>query len=62
MVIFPTKVSFQYAEQCINNVLMLKTFVDSIKPLWQVLAGVGTAELRKICQVCIEPEHDVSMC
>ena len=50
----PTKANFQYAEQCINNVLMLKAFVDSIKPLWQALAGVGSGELQKIRQVFAE--------
>jgi DNA mismatch repair protein MSH4 len=53
-VIIPTKVNFHYAEQCINNVLMLKAFVDSIKPLWQALAGVGSGELQKIRQVFVE--------
>jgi hypothetical protein len=53
-VIIPTKVDFQYAEQCINNVLMLKAFVDSINPLWQALVGVGSGELQKIRQVFVE--------
>jgi hypothetical protein len=53
-VIIPTKVNFQYAEQCVNNVLMLKAFVDSIKPLWQALAGVGSGKLQKIRQVFVE--------
>jgi hypothetical protein len=38
-------------EQSVNNVLMLKTFVDSIKPVWQALTGVGSEELQKIRQV-----------
>ena len=52
--IIPTKVNFQYAEQCINNVLMLKAFVDSIKLLWQALEGAGSGELQKIRQVFVE--------
>ena len=51
LVIIPTKVNFQYAEQCINNVLMLKAFVDPIKPLWQALAGASSGDLQKIRQV-----------
>jgi DNA mismatch repair protein MSH4 len=54
LVIVPTKVSFQYAEQCINHILMLKAFIDNIKPIWQALAGAGSAELQKIRQVCVE--------
>jgi DNA mismatch repair protein MSH4 len=50
-VILPTKANFQYAQQCINNVLMLKAFVDSIKPLWQALAGASSGDLHKIRQV-----------
>lgn len=53
LVILPTKVNFQYAEQCINNILMLKAFVDSIKPLWQALAGASSRDLQKIRQVHI---------
>lgn len=49
----PKRLDFQYMEQSVNNVLMLKSFVDSIKPVWQVLAGVGSAELQKIREVCI---------
>jgi DNA mismatch repair protein MSH4 len=52
-VILPTKANFQYAQQCINNVLMLKAFVDSIKPLWQALAGASSGDLQKIRQVCM---------
>jgi hypothetical protein len=48
------KANFQYAEQRINNVLMLKAFVDSIKPLRQALAGAGSGELQKIRQVFVE--------
>jgi len=40
-------------EQSVNNVLMLKSFVDSIKPIWQGLAGVSSDELQKIREVQI---------
>lgn len=39
-------------EQSVNNVLMLKSFVDSIKPIWQGLAGVSSDELQKIRELC----------
>ena len=48
LVIFATKVDFQHAEQSINHVLMLKAFVDGIKPIRQALTGVNSAELVKI--------------
>jgi DNA mismatch repair protein MSH4 len=59
LVIIPTKVNFQYAEQCINNVLMLKAFVDSIKPLWQALAGASSGILLKIRQVRVVHVREV---
>lgn len=59
LVIIPTKANFQYAEQCINNVLMLKAFVDSIKPLWQALAGARSGILLKIRQVRVVHVREV---
>jgi DNA mismatch repair protein MSH4 len=44
--------NIQQIEQSINQVVTLKTFVDSIKPVWQALTGAASQELRKICQVC----------
>ena len=52
----PTKIDFAYMEQSVNNVLMLKTFVDSIKPVWQALVGAGSGELQQIHQLCA-PEN-----
>ncbi len=51
LVIIPSKMSLHFIEQSINNVLMLKTFVDSIKPIWQALAGAGSGELQVIREV-----------
>lgn len=50
----PKRLDFQYMEQSVNNVLMLKSFVDSIKPVWQILAGASSPELLKIQQVCLK--------
>lgn len=44
----PKKLDFQYMEQSVNNVLMLKSFVDAIKPIWQALTGVLSEELLNI--------------
>ncbi|EXJ96014.1 DNA mismatch repair protein MSH4 [Capronia coronata CBS 617.96] len=50
LVVIQTKIGIQYAEQAVNQVLMLKTFVDSIKPLWQALTGASSEELHEIRQ------------
>jgi hypothetical protein len=39
-------------EQSANNILMLKTLVDSIKPIWQALAAPRTEQLQLIREVC----------
>ena len=36
---------------------MLKTFVDSIKPVWQVLTGAVSEEPRKVCQVGVSGDQ-----
>ncbi len=46
-----TKPDVQYMEQSVNQVLMLKTFVESIKPIWQALAGSSSDDLQMIHQV-----------
>lgn len=56
----PTKVDFAYMEQSVNNVLMLKSFVDSIKPIWQALVGASSAELKHMHQLC-GPENYIEI-
>ena len=48
----PKKLDFYYAEQSINNVVQLKTFIDGIAPIWQALSGATSEELVKIRSVC----------
>lgn len=52
LIIIPTKINFQHAEQSINNVVQLKTFVDAIKPIWQALTSAECEELTKIRSLC----------
>ncbi|OAP62176.1 hypothetical protein AYL99_04379 [Fonsecaea erecta] len=52
LVIISTRQDFHYMEQSINNVLMLKTLVDGIKPVCQALAGANSEELQMIRQLC----------
>ena len=40
-------------EQSVNHVLMLKTFVDTIRPIWQALAGATSQALCNIRQVSL---------
>ncbi|KEF51995.1 DNA mismatch repair protein MSH4 [Exophiala aquamarina CBS 119918] len=54
-VIIPARLDFHYMEQSVNNVLMLKTFVDSIKLVWQALTGCLSEELTSIRRLC-EPK------
>jgi len=49
--LLPKKLDFQYMEQSVNNVLMLKSFIDSIKPIWQGLAGACSEKLQNIKEV-----------
>ena len=51
LVLVPKKLDLQYLEQSVNNVLMLKSYVDSVKPIWQALVGVSSEELQKIREV-----------
>ncbi|OQV08984.1 Mut domain-containing protein isoform 2 [Cladophialophora immunda] len=52
LVVVSTRQDFHFMEQSINNVLMLKTLVDGVKPVWQALAGANSAELQAIRQLC----------
>ncbi|KIX93861.1 uncharacterized protein Z520_10486 [Fonsecaea multimorphosa CBS 102226] len=52
LVIISTRQDFHFMEQSINNVLMLKTLVDDVKPVCQALAGASSEELQTIRQLC----------
>ncbi|KAI1614457.1 DNA mismatch repair protein MSH4 [Exophiala viscosa] len=56
LVVISTKPDIQHMEQSVNQVLMLKTFVDSIKPIWQALAGCSSEDLQIIRQLC-DPDN-----
>jgi DNA mismatch repair protein MSH4 len=42
----------RYAEQSINNILMLKSFAQSVGPLFEALAGARSEMLVKIRENC----------
>ncbi|KAJ9305747.1 hypothetical protein DTO217A2_4817 [Paecilomyces variotii] len=57
LILIPTKLSFQYAEQCINKVIMLKTYVSSIKPVYDALATAQSELLLNIRDLCDPTRH-----
>ncbi|KAK4963762.1 hypothetical protein LTR28_004429 [Elasticomyces elasticus] len=63
LIIIPTQPTLAYVEQAINNVIMLKQFVTSIKPLFEALSGARCAMLDEIRQLCapenVEPVHEL---
>ncbi|EGC49164.1 DNA mismatch repair protein [Histoplasma capsulatum var. duboisii H88] len=59
LIVMPTKVTFQHAEQSINNVIMLKTYVNAIKPIHQALSGAQSTLLLAIRNTYKEANNDV---
>ncbi|KAK5275934.1 MutS protein msh4, partial [Cryomyces antarcticus] len=51
LIMIPTTSSVQHTEQSVNNVIMLKQFVNSIKPIFEALTGSRSAMLEEIRQV-----------
>ncbi|KAI7082013.1 hypothetical protein KC356_g8706 [Hortaea werneckii] len=56
LILIPTEPTLKDAEQAINNILMLKHFVNLIVPLNQALAGARASLLREILSLCVS-EH-----
>jgi DNA mismatch repair protein MSH4 len=52
----PTQPGILYAEQSINQVLMLKSFVQSVLPVYESLAGANSDLLIMIRENC-KPEY-----
>ncbi|EDN06749.1 hypothetical protein HCAG_03279 [Histoplasma mississippiense (nom. inval.)] len=60
LIVIPTKVTFQHAEQSINNVIMLKTYVNAIKPIYQALSRAQSTLLLAIRNAGINTLLDVA--
>ncbi|KAI9053310.1 hypothetical protein LZ554_002273 [Drepanopeziza brunnea f. sp. 'monogermtubi'] len=56
LIIMPTQPGILYAEQSINQVLMLKSFVQSVLPVYESLAGANSDLLVMIRENC-KPEY-----
>lgn len=49
----PVKLSISHVEQSVNHVIMLKSYVHSILPIYEALAGANSVLLLKIRDVRI---------
>ncbi|EON65045.1 hypothetical protein W97_04280 [Coniosporium apollinis CBS 100218] len=63
LIVVPTKPSVQHTEQSINQVIMLKRFVNSVKPIYEALTGARSAMLTNIRELCssenVEPVQEL---
>ncbi|KAF7178451.1 hypothetical protein CNMCM7691_007147 [Aspergillus felis] len=57
LILAPTKHTFQYVEQSVNNVIMLKTYVSSIKSIYKALATAQSSLLMTIRELCAPAGH-----
>lgn len=56
LIITPSKITFKTTEQSINQVIMLKQFVNSVNPVFEALTGTASAMLSNIRELCA-PEN-----
>ncbi|KAF1953836.1 hypothetical protein CC80DRAFT_537117 [Byssothecium circinans] len=52
LIVVPTKPTLQTSEQSINQIIMLKTFVHSIRPIYEALFGARSSMLQNIREYC----------
>lgn len=52
VILIPTQPDIQYTMQSVNNVIMLKQFVNSIKPVFEALTGARSGMLESIRTLC----------
>ncbi|PGH12679.1 hypothetical protein AJ80_06622 [Polytolypa hystricis UAMH7299] len=58
LILIPTKFTFQHVEQSVNNVIMLKTFVSAIRPIYEALAGAKSGLLLDIRNLCAPRKYE----
>jgi DNA mismatch repair protein MSH4 len=56
LIIIPSKITLQTTEQSINHIIMLKQFVNSVRPVFEALTGTGSVMLNNIREICA-PEN-----
>ncbi|BCR84481.1 MutS family protein MSH4 [Aspergillus chevalieri] len=57
LILVPTKQKFQHVEQSVNNVIMLKTYVSSIKSIYKTLSTAQSTLLLTIRELCAPAGH-----
>ncbi|KAF2237697.1 DNA mismatch repair protein-like protein MutS [Viridothelium virens] len=56
LIVIPAKISVQYCEQSINNVIMLKHFLNMVNPIFNAVSGARSELLHEIRDLC-RPEN-----
>ena len=63
LIIVPTQPTLKDTEQAVNNVIMLKQFVNLIKPVFEALTGARASMLQEIRNLCasenVEAIHEL---
>ncbi|KAJ5386277.1 hypothetical protein N7509_008818 [Penicillium cosmopolitanum] len=57
IILVPTKQTVQYVEQSVNRVIMLKSYISSIKNIHQALGAAQSDLLLEICELCSPAKH-----
>ncbi|KAF2499524.1 hypothetical protein BU16DRAFT_274531 [Lophium mytilinum] len=60
LIIIPKEPNLQHTEQSVNNVIMLKQFVNSVNPIYEALTGARCTMLVNIRELCA-PENVVQV-
>lgn len=61
MIVVPSQPDIRYSEQSINNILMLKSFVQAIPSLFETLAGARSDLLVMIRENCHPEKVNATM-
>ncbi|EUC33202.1 hypothetical protein COCCADRAFT_36960 [Bipolaris zeicola 26-R-13] len=56
LIITPKKITLHTTEQAINQIIMLKQFVNSVNPVYEALTGTASVMLNNIRELCA-PEN-----
>ncbi|CAI9635124.1 unnamed protein product [Alternaria burnsii] len=56
LIITPSKPTLQTTEQSINHIIMLKQFINSVRPVFEALTGTQSVMLNNIREICA-PEN-----
>ncbi|KAF2810331.1 DNA mismatch repair protein MutS [Mytilinidion resinicola] len=56
LIIIPKEPNLQHTEQSVNNIIMLKQFVNSVNPIYEALTGARCTMLVNIRELCA-PEN-----